>query len=158
MLTLTSIATFIALRLLALNAAPASLVEAIPVAQNDATPDSAQTNAAASSYWLANIQRQGSPAFGDSGYKVYRNVQEYGAKGGLPFQLLPHSSMLILAQETALPTTLPPSTVPSLTATAAARAAILAPRPQHSFTFHLVPMSSAHPLFSTTTPNSLVTP
>lgn len=34
-----------------------------------------------SSYWVANIQRQGTVAFGDSSYTVYRNVMDYGAKG-----------------------------------------------------------------------------
>ncbi|KAK0630933.1 pectate lyase superfamily protein-domain-containing protein [Bombardia bombarda] len=36
----------------------------------------------ASGYWVGNIERQGVVAFGDnSGYKVFRNVQDYGAKG-----------------------------------------------------------------------------
>jgi len=36
-----------------------------------------------SSYWLANIKRQGNVAFGDPNYPVYRNVQDpmFGAKG-----------------------------------------------------------------------------
>lgn len=34
-----------------------------------------------SPYWVANIQRQGTVAFGDASYKVFRNVQEYGATG-----------------------------------------------------------------------------
>jgi glucan 1,3-beta-glucosidase len=36
---------------------------------------------AASSYWLASIERQGAPAFGTAGYKVFRNVKDYGAVG-----------------------------------------------------------------------------
>ncbi|KAK3322698.1 pectate lyase superfamily protein-domain-containing protein [Apodospora peruviana] len=36
---------------------------------------------AASSWWLSSIERQGTVAFGDAGYKVFRNVQDYGAKG-----------------------------------------------------------------------------
>ena len=45
-------------------------------------PQSASKAAAASSsWWMANVQRQGAPAFGTSGYKVYRNVMDYGAKG-----------------------------------------------------------------------------
>lgn len=36
---------------------------------------------AASSYWVASIQRQGAPAFGTAGYKVFRNVKDYGAVG-----------------------------------------------------------------------------
>lgn len=42
----------------------------------------AEIRQASSSYWLANINRQGIVAYGtDSGYKVYRNVKDYGAKG-----------------------------------------------------------------------------
>lgn len=37
---------------------------------------------ATSSYWVANIARNGSPAFlGDSSYTLYRNVMDYGATG-----------------------------------------------------------------------------
>ncbi|KAJ9605855.1 hypothetical protein H2200_009704 [Cladophialophora chaetospira] len=37
---------------------------------------------AASSYWLGQIQRQGTVAYGsDSSYKVFRNVKDYGAVG-----------------------------------------------------------------------------
>lgn len=37
---------------------------------------------ATSSYWVAQIQRQGSVAFGsDPTYKVFRNVKDYGAVG-----------------------------------------------------------------------------
>lgn len=32
-------------------------------------------------YWLENIAHQGKSAFGPSGYKVFRNVKDYGAKG-----------------------------------------------------------------------------
>lgn len=42
----------------------------------------APTGAAGSStYWLASIKRQGTVAYGDSNYQVYRNVMDYGAKG-----------------------------------------------------------------------------
>lgn len=34
-----------------------------------------------SSYWYENIQHQGVSAFGPSGYRVYRNVRDYGATG-----------------------------------------------------------------------------
>jgi glucan 1,3-beta-glucosidase len=66
-----SIVTFlVALRLLLLvSAAPA------PV------PIPAAANVAASSYWLSSITRQGAPAFGPGGFKVFRNVMDYGAKG-----------------------------------------------------------------------------
>ena len=49
-----------------------------------AAPTPAPQNApaaGASSYWVASIKRQGSPAFGTPGFKVYRNVKDYGAKG-----------------------------------------------------------------------------
>jgi hypothetical protein len=37
---------------------------------------------AASGWWLASIERQGKAAFNeDAGYKVFRNVRDYGAKG-----------------------------------------------------------------------------
>jgi glucan 1,3-beta-glucosidase len=67
-----SIVTFlVALRfLLLVSAAPAP----IPI---PAVADAA----AASSYWVSSIQRQGSPAFGTAGFKVFRNVKDYGAKG-----------------------------------------------------------------------------
>lgn len=40
--------------------------------------------ASGSSYWLSQIQRQGTVAFGSNsaGYKVFRNVKDYGAIGG----------------------------------------------------------------------------
>ena len=48
----------------------------------ESTTDVAQIEKRASSYWLANIQRQGTVAFGsNSGYTVYRNVMSFGAKG-----------------------------------------------------------------------------
>jgi glucan 1,3-beta-glucosidase len=38
--------------------------------------------AGTSAYWMANIQRQGAVAFSNTtGYKVFRNVKDYGAKG-----------------------------------------------------------------------------
>ncbi len=78
MLTFTTIAAFVALRLLTVILAPASLVEAVP--QSIPTPGSAPSTS--SNFWVANIKRQGAVAFGNStSYKVYRNVQEYGAKG-----------------------------------------------------------------------------
>lgn len=76
MVTFSSVALFAALRLGLLLLAPSSPVEAVPAA-------SAAVNATAqaSSYWVANIQRSGAVAFGDSSYKIYRNVKDYGAKG-----------------------------------------------------------------------------
>ncbi|KAF4230317.1 hypothetical protein CNMCM6805_000807 [Aspergillus fumigatiaffinis] len=57
------------------------LVNAVP------TPESLDLHAnlardTASSFWVANIKRQGAVAFGQSsGYQVYRNVKDFGAKG-----------------------------------------------------------------------------
>ncbi|CAM6116291.1 unnamed protein product [Calypogeia fissa] len=34
-----------------------------------------------SSYWVSSIQRQGSVAFGNAGYQVFRNVKDFGAVG-----------------------------------------------------------------------------
>lgn len=42
---------------------------------------SVSTTAVTSSYWLSSIQRQGTVAFGDSSFKVFRNVQDFGAVG-----------------------------------------------------------------------------
>lgn len=36
---------------------------------------------AATSYWFANIERQGIAAFGEEGHTVFRNVKDYGAVG-----------------------------------------------------------------------------
>lgn len=38
----------------------------------------------ASSYWYENIAHQGIAPFAPSGYTVFRNVKDYGAKGNLP--------------------------------------------------------------------------
>lgn len=61
---------FVALRLLLVSGAPAPL----PIPATDAA-------ASSSSYWVANIARQGTVAYGTSGYQVFRNVQTFGAKG-----------------------------------------------------------------------------
>lgn len=37
----------------------------------------------ASSYWYENIAHQGVAPFAPSGYTVYRNVKDFGAKGNL---------------------------------------------------------------------------
>ena len=68
-------ASFLALRLLSLpvSASPA------PEPQASAVPAAGATGA--TSYWVSSIARQGTVAFGDAGYKVYRNVKDYGAKG-----------------------------------------------------------------------------
>ncbi|KAF2104320.1 glucan 1,3-beta-glucosidase [Rhizodiscina lignyota] len=56
------------------------LTAAAPTPQGSTGVTYQQT--ASSSYWLANIKRQGTVAFGsDASYKVFRNVKDYGAKG-----------------------------------------------------------------------------
>jgi hypothetical protein len=69
-LTMTSfsiISLIVALRLFL-------LVAASPV------PDTS-VSAAASSYWLSSITRQGTVGFGSSGFQIFRNVKDFGAKG-----------------------------------------------------------------------------
>jgi glucan 1,3-beta-glucosidase len=43
----------------------------------------ADVGAAGSSWWLEQIEKQGMAAFNNNpaGYKVFRNVKDYGAKG-----------------------------------------------------------------------------
>ena len=88
MVAFSAIALFVTLRSLLLLA-PASPAGATPIvatvpnslngthAKNSSKPDVA----ASSNYWVANIQRQGAVAFGDSGFQIYRNVMDFGAKG-----------------------------------------------------------------------------
>lgn len=76
-------ALFVTLRFLLLSVST-SPVEAVPMASTSANTTTTQNKVAStsSSYWVANIQRQGTVAFGnDSSYKVFRNVQDYGATG-----------------------------------------------------------------------------
>jgi glucan 1,3-beta-glucosidase len=73
MTSFSIMALLVALRfMLLVTGAPTALPEPEPV-----------TDAAAStsSYWVANIARQGTVAYGTSGYQVFRNVMNFGAKG-----------------------------------------------------------------------------
>lgn len=81
MVSFSAIALFVAVRFFLLLIGPPSQIAALPVAspQESTSPSTA---AVSSSYWLANIKRQGTVAFGDSAFKIFRNVQDYGAKGG----------------------------------------------------------------------------
>ncbi|KAL8804895.1 MAG: hypothetical protein Q9182_002297 [Xanthomendoza sp. 2 TL-2023] len=75
MLTISSIALFVALRSFLLLIAPTSLVGAAPL-------DQASSQASTpSSYWLSNIKRQGKAAYGDGNFQIFRNVKDFGAKG-----------------------------------------------------------------------------
>ncbi|MCJ1285822.1 hypothetical protein MMC26_005163 [Xylographa opegraphella] len=61
---------FAASYLLLLLATPGAFVAALP------------TPSTSSQYWVSNIARQGSIAFGnDTSYAIFRNVKEFGAKG-----------------------------------------------------------------------------
>ncbi|KAF7564009.1 hypothetical protein G7046_g99 [Stylonectria norvegica] len=69
--------SLLALRLFSLSALAA------PAPAPIASPAVSDVSAAAdSSWWLASIDRQGTIPFSDAaGYKVFRNVKDYGAKG-----------------------------------------------------------------------------
>lgn len=82
MVSASAIALFAVLRLFLLLSGPIKWTGAIPVASPQASTNPS-TAATSSNYWLANIERQGTVAFGDSAFKIYRNVQDYGAKGKL---------------------------------------------------------------------------
>ncbi|KUJ21098.1 1,3-beta glucanase [Mollisia scopiformis] len=69
MASFSIIALFVALRFFA-------LVTGVPTP----APSTAAT-ASTSSYWVANIARQGTVAYGTAGYQVFRNVMDFGAKG-----------------------------------------------------------------------------
>ncbi|KAL8845804.1 MAG: hypothetical protein Q9221_009057 [Calogaya cf. arnoldii] len=73
MLTISSLALFVALRFLLLLIAPTSPAEAVPLDESQ--------SASPSSYWLSNIKRQGKVAYGDSNFQIFRNVKDFGAKG-----------------------------------------------------------------------------
>lgn len=85
-------ASILALRLLSMpveaapapNPFPQDAVPApvpAPAAPTTPAPAPAPVAGAASSWWFANVQRQGVPAFGAQDHKVFRNVKDYGAKG-----------------------------------------------------------------------------
>ena len=61
---------------------PTALVGAVPVTQASQELELASSKRAASSYWVANIKRQGTVPFSsNSNYEVFRNVKDFGAKG-----------------------------------------------------------------------------
>ena len=80
----TSIAIFVA-HIILLLGLPASLVAAVPVVPVSPVNNvlaTTQKTSAASSYWVADIERQGVVPFGkNADYKIFRNVKDYGAKG-----------------------------------------------------------------------------
>lgn len=67
---------------------PTAVVAAATAAANSTRHGPASVDTVAdASYWLASIAHQGVAAFNPdpSGYKVFRNVKDYGAKGMLLF-------------------------------------------------------------------------
>ncbi|THZ72556.1 glucan 1,3-beta-glucosidase [Aureobasidium pullulans] len=73
---------FSPLSLFSVVAAVFTLLLVLAPSQTSASPVTSVKRATSSNYWLANIKRQGSVAYGsDSSYAVYRNVMDYGAKG-----------------------------------------------------------------------------
>jgi hypothetical protein len=58
-----------------------SLLLALPAIAAPAPQATDAPASGSSSYWLAEIARNGSPAFGEADYKVFRNVKDYGAVG-----------------------------------------------------------------------------
>lgn len=71
----------LALRLFSLQALAAPAPVAVPEpAPQSLDADLLVTNPA-SSFWMAAIARQGSPAFGPADHQVFRNVRDFGAKG-----------------------------------------------------------------------------
>ncbi|KAJ5294891.1 hypothetical protein N7508_009712 [Penicillium antarcticum] len=83
----TSIAIFVA-HIFLLLGLPAALVGAVPVTvpvtpvKNVLQVATNQKTSAASSYWVANVKRQGTVPFVKSAdYQVFRNVMDFGATG-----------------------------------------------------------------------------
>lgn len=59
------------------------LVGAVPM--TPASNELEVSKRAASSFWMANIKRQGvAPFNSNADYKVFRNVKDFGAKGMFP--------------------------------------------------------------------------
>lgn len=76
MLTISALTLFITLRIFLILVASTSQVEAVPfnaLTNGSTTPTS--------TYWLSSIKRQGTVAFGDTEFKIFRNVKDYGAAG-----------------------------------------------------------------------------
>ena len=95
----TSFAIFVAQIILLLGLS-ASFVAAAPL-NAPVTPANnvlatTERAPAGSSYWVANIERQGVVPFGkNADYKIFRNVKEFGAKGQWLVYLLSCSSEML---------------------------------------------------------------
>ena len=83
--------------------------------------------ASGQAYWYEGIQHQGISAFGPSGYVVYRNVKDYGARG-MQKQISVKTIMLKWTKAMVPPMIRRPSTLLSATTTPVARAAPQAAR------------------------------
>lgn len=154
----SSVMVFLA-HLILLLGIPTALVGAVPVTPN--SNELAVSKQAGSSYWVADIKRQGAVAFGgSSNYQIFRNVKDFGAMGELGF--LKHwypqngTNADIDLQVTAQPMIPLPSTRPLLLVTAVAKAVTPQPPPPPWYTSRLGPTSFPSPLSSTTTPRSSV--
>jgi glucan 1,3-beta-glucosidase len=61
---------------------------------SNSTEASSSLSKRQSAYWYENIAHQGISAFGPSGYQVYRNVKDFGAKGTLNTCIFRPAAML----------------------------------------------------------------
>ena len=68
------------------NVRAASVGTTLTTVVTPAPTSEAKISQADASYWLAEVQKQGIAAFNKNpqGYKVFRNVKDYGAKGEFP--------------------------------------------------------------------------
>lgn len=74
--------SLLALRLFSVPVLAAPSIVAPVFPSIEARNGSAPSAPSGGSWWLSTIERQGAVAFGDAaGYKVFRNVKDYGAKG-----------------------------------------------------------------------------
>lgn len=136
---------------------PTSLVGAVPyphggdhdestISGQAATPFPVPVNStgpsapveSASTYWISSIKRQGTVPFGESSFKVFRNVREYGATGmsflRTPSPFLCGSPLTRFSQATALPMIPLPSIRLSPTAIDVAKVVIRPQPPRRSST------------------------
>lgn len=108
------------------------------------------------SYWLADIKHQGVAAFNPnpSGYKVFRNVKDYGAKGILPLSPIEETS---LTEQVMAKRTIPKqSTGLSAMATVSLQKAVERQPPLLQLSIsRKAPMSCQGPLSITILPNLL---
>lgn len=86
MFIFSTLALVVTFRTLLLAFAPVFPVGAVPFP----SPDQADVpkTAVTSTYWLSSIQRQGTVAFGDPSFKVFRNVRDFGAVGRSNFAVV----------------------------------------------------------------------